>query len=294
MLKYKKGEISMSELTISDYKNAFENKTCLRDIAKSAQCINGGSRGQVPVLVFKCDGFSFFMLHTDFPFSNMGESASTAKTMMALVKLIGSEFGFGVVSFDEKNHRGLLKKAIYDVDVQRRCFTSQYGTEDNVAVDDIVDFQVIAVTQRNVTVTGLGVTEVLDVNRFPNIRNKNLLKVFQRNEMIPCRVKKISPPTQTVRQFTVEIDPVEYPQATEDTLKENSYYFGEIIALGKKEIFVDCDGKIVLCKYPYNYVPVNHTNVNVQITEIKPNPNEPGGISYRGRIIYCELPFGTY
>ena len=282
----------MPEITLQDYKNSFKTGSYISDMAKMVQCIKGPT-GEIPVLIFKCENFTFFLPHSQLDIDLKPEYKTTSRITMILVKYIGTIFTFKVKVIDEKRKTGILEKKEYDRQKMIECFKNRPDSKPLVTNGSIVDFQIQIVTPQNIIVYGCGLVHTLKAVDFPNIKHRNLTKVFRKNDTIQCKIKKIVL-NKVSKTISLDLEPINYPKAPDIQLEKDTISFGEIIVLTKNSVLVDCDGKVVVCSYPDNYVPINHSNVTVKITNVKKDPNNEEEIEYRGRILYCELPFGTY
>lgn len=276
-----------SLLTLQDYKMSMENETPISDICCGVEILTNGER-KIPSLIFRCEGFKFFLPYFNFPLIGFEEDDDIEEITNLFLGIQGAVISFLVEDITENMSVGILNKKESDALLQLDYFF--HKSDQQINVNDVKEFSIITVVSKKIMIEGYGIMQILSLSDFPNIKYLDFTRLYSKNDKLKCKIEEIVLPKKEGEILNVSLSPFGYPSSDSEDLRLNSYYIGEVYSMTKNSVTVDCGGKFVSCNYPVSIIPYIHARVVLKIvSQQRPDRNN----FYRGSIIFCEHPVGA-
>lgn len=283
----------MQEIKLSDYFNSFSSKKPMEAVCNGIDLLRqGGNTTGIPVFVFFCEDYKFYMPFSLYSDVFADSSTSQDVILKTMSPYSGKRMDFIVLNIDRDLKVGVVSH-LEVLKSERENYSDVLSKSNEVLQDETFDAKIVLTSRNYIHVEIVGFRKTLHAENFPSIKSRVLSDVFKVGEFLKCSVKKINE-MEPFSEDNMEVIPLEYPKIPEefDSLKVGSYYSGEVLFIRNDNsgVIVDCFGNRVFCEYPPNFIPVVKMNAVVKITNIRKDKEH----SYFGIILFCEMPIGTY
>ena len=280
----------MQKLNFDSYKKSLEDGSIITAKCDGVDIFRQGENSaEIPVFRFEAGKFSFYMpfsLYNNDPSFQEVSQSSIYRTMSTYV---GKDIDFIVLNINEDLHMGIVSHVAA---LEKSSITGSDSNEINLD-ETVFSGKVTQVTRPYIHFETAGFLVTLRAENLPDVRFKDLTKVFKVGDVLNCSIQKINP-IEPLDKNNIKVTLLDYPKISKDfkILQPGSYYAAEVMNIRKNNsgVSLDCFGNSVFCQYPISFIPIEKMGAVVKI--IKKREDKPN--AYIGKLVFCEMPIGSY